>query len=109
MFGVSRAAGESAGLLVSAVRRASRALVHSDLPTGFYGSDLRTFCPGACHRITHLAKEGNKRCHVFRRVWRQQLLSASLFPLNPSCCLYGAQCSVKPRLLGCLDLVEGKA
>ena len=31
-FRESRAAGESAGLLVSAVRRASRALVHSDLP-----------------------------------------------------------------------------
>lgn len=42
-------------------------------------------------------------------VWRQQLVSACLFPLNSSCCLYGAQCAVKPGLLGCLHLTEGKA
>lgn len=38
-------------------------------------------------------------------VWRPRLLSASLFPLNASCRLYGAQCSIKPRLLGRLDLI----
>lgn len=65
--------------------------------------------PGTCHRITHLAKEGNKRCRVLGRCPEAAVLSASLLPLDPGRCLDGAQRSVEPRLLGRLHLVQGEA
>lgn len=74
-----------------------------------YSSDLGTFWSCNISQNHTSGQRRQQKVVCFLEVLEEQLLSACLLPLNASCCLYGAQCSVKPSLLGCLYFTESKA